>query len=39
MEQWLLLIIGGPAIIGAILSWLLAYTPYVGPWFATLTRG
>jgi len=37
MEQWLTLVIGGPAIIGAALSWLLEYAPYVGPWFARLS--
>ena len=28
---------GGAAVIGAVLSWVLAYAPYVGPWFATLS--
>lgn len=28
---------GGAALIGAVLSWVLAYAPYVGPWFKTLS--
>jgi hypothetical protein len=34
--EWLLLVIAGPAAIGAALSWALEFAPYIPTWYKSL---